>query len=101
MQAAVTDALTGLPNHQAVRSRLDEAVVGCQQTPGSCALLFMDLDHFKRVNDTWGHRAGDALLREVAHWVRTALRLEDFVGRYGGGELPILFSGGGAGPGIQ
>ncbi len=89
-QVALTDTLTSLPNHQAVISKLDEVVVGCQQTGDSCALLFLDLDHFKRVNDTWGHRAGDALLREVAHLVRKALRLEDFVGRYGGEEFLIL-----------
>jgi diguanylate cyclase (GGDEF)-like protein len=93
MQVAVTDVMTGLPNHQAVMSRLEEALVGYQQTPGSCALLFVDLDHFKRVNDRWGHRAGDGLLQAIAQWLRTALRPQDVVGRYGGEEFLILLPG--------
>src|SRR5207302_1017267 len=80
-QAAVTDAITGLPNHRAVMSRIEEEVSRCQRTHGSCAVLFIDLDHFKRVNDTWGHRAGDAILCEIAGRLRATLRLEDFVGR--------------------
>ncbi len=89
-QAAITDAITGLPNHRAVMSRVDEELARCERARSSCAILFIDLDHFKRVNDTWGHRAGDAILREVASRLRNTLRLEDFVGRYGGEEFAIV-----------
>jgi len=88
--AAVTDAVTGLPNHRAVMSRVDEELARCERAQTSCAILFIDLDHFKCVNDTWGHRAGDAILREVATRLRATLRLEDFVGRYGGEEFAIV-----------
>ncbi len=95
--AAITDAVTGLPNHRAVMSRLDEELargerlyVAEQET---CAILFVDLDHFKQVNDTWGHRAGDAILREVASRLRAIIRQEDFVGRYGGEEFAVILVG--------
>ncbi len=95
--AAITDAVTGLPNHRAVMSRLDEELargerlyVAEQET---CAILFVDLDHFKQVNDTWGHRAGDAILREVANRLRAVIRQEDFVGRYGGEEFAVILVG--------
>lgn len=90
--AAVTDAVTGLPNHRAVMSRLDEALSHCQRARSSCAVLFVDLDHFKQVNDTHGHRAGDAILREVGSRLRGGIRLEDFVGRYGGEEFAIILT---------
>ena len=90
--AAVTDAVTGLPNHRAVMSRVHEELARCERTHTSCAILFIDLDHFKRVNDTWGHRAGDAILREVAARLRNTLRVEDFVGRYGGEEFAIVLT---------
>ena len=64
-QTAVTDAITGLPNHRALMSRLEEELAHCRRADRSCAILFIDIDHFKRVNDTWGHRAGDAVLREI------------------------------------
>ena len=89
-QAAVTDAITGLPNHRAIMSRIDEEVARCERTQSQCAILFLDIDHFKRVNDTWGHRAGDAILREVATRVQTTLHLSDVIGRYGGEEFALL-----------
>ncbi len=73
-------------------SRIDEVVSRCQRTHGSCAVLFVDLDHFKCVNDTWGHRAGDAILHEVGSRLRARLRQEDFVGRYGGEEFAIVLT---------
>jgi len=70
----------------------EEEVSRCQRSEGSCAVLFVDLDHFKQVNDTWGHRAGDAILREVGSRLRTSSRLQDFVGRYGGEEFAIVLT---------
>lgn len=91
-QAAVTDAVTGLPNHRAVIARIDEEVARCQRTNRSCAVLFVDLDHFKQVNDTWGHPAGDAVLREVGQRLRSGVRQQDFVGRYGGEEFAVILT---------
>ena len=89
-QAAITDAITGLPNHRAVMSTFDDVLDEARRQHTSCAVLFIDLDHFKRVNDTWGHRAGDAILQQVAQRLRDTLRDDDFVGRYGGEEFAIL-----------
>jgi diguanylate cyclase (GGDEF)-like protein len=90
VQIALTDVITGLPNHRAVMNQVDVAVARCQRTQETCAVLFVDLDQFKRVNDTWGHRAGDWLLHEVAQRLRAALRPQDFVGRGGGEEFVVL-----------
>ncbi|MFL5587260.1 MAG: diguanylate cyclase domain-containing protein [Ktedonobacteraceae bacterium] len=87
---ALTDAITGLANHRAVMNRIDEEVARCRRMQGACAVLFVDLDHFKRINDTWGHRAGDALLREVGNRLRSTLQQKDFVGRYGGEEFATV-----------
>ncbi len=91
-QAAVTDAITGLPNHRAVMNRLDEELSRCQRGNHICSVLFLDIDHFKQVNDTWGHRAGDMILHNVASRLHNTLRLEDFIGRYGGEEFAIILS---------
>lgn len=91
-QAALTDAVTGLPNHRAIMSRLDEEIARCKRTTLSCAVLFVDLDHFKQVNDTWGHRAGDAILREMATRLHAVIRTQDFVGRYGGEEFALILT---------
>ena len=93
LDVAYTDGLSGLPNYQAVTRELDEIIARSQYIHGSSAVLLLDVDRFKRVNDTWGHLAGDALLREVARRLRTALGPDDFVGRYGGEEFLILLAG--------
>lgn len=88
--AASLDAVTGLPNHRAVMNRSEEEILACRDLERSCAILFIDLDHFKHINDTWGHRAGDEVLREVGHRLRTNVRQDDFVGRYGGEEFAVV-----------
>jgi diguanylate cyclase (GGDEF)-like protein len=89
---STTDPLTGLPNHRTVMSRVEEELSRCRRTQTSCAVLFVDLDHFKRISDTWGHQAGDAILREAGRRLSGCLRLEDFVGRYGGEEFVIVLT---------
>ncbi|MHB8598351.1 MAG: amino acid permease [Ktedonobacteraceae bacterium] len=91
-QAAVTDTITSLPNHRAIMSKLDEELSLCQRGNYVCSVLFIDIDHFKQVNDTWGHRAGDMILRDVASRLRSALRVEDFIGRYGGEEFAVVLT---------
>jgi len=89
-QVALTDEVTGLANRRAVMSTLREVLVRADRTQEIWAVLFVDLDQFKRVNDTWGHRVGDWLLQEVAHRLRLVSRGQDSVGRYGGEEFVIL-----------
>ena len=91
-EAAVTDAVSGLPNHRAIMARIDEEVARCQRTGRPCAVLFVDLDHFKQVNDTWGHQAGDTILREVGQCLRANIRQQDYVGRYGGEEFAVILT---------
>jgi diguanylate cyclase (GGDEF)-like protein len=87
---ATTDPLTGLPNHRSLMSRVEEELSRTRRTGEQCALLFIDIDHFKRINDTLGHRAGDKVLTEVGRRLVGVLRVEDFVGRYGGEEFAIV-----------
>ncbi|KAF0242741.1 MAG: diguanylate cyclase with PAS/PAC and GAF [Planctomycetota bacterium] len=88
---AVTDALTGISNHRAFRQRLD-AFVSEAARGRSFALVMVDVDHFKRVNDIHGHPAGDQVLRGVAETLRDGIRKTDFAARYGGEEFAVLLA---------
>jgi diguanylate cyclase (GGDEF)-like protein/PAS domain S-box-containing protein len=87
---SVHDPLTGLANRTLLRDRLEHAVTRLVRHPGTLAVLFVDLDHFKDVNDRWGHAAGDELLTEVAHRLSAVARREDLVARFGGDEFVVL-----------
>jgi diguanylate cyclase (GGDEF)-like protein len=87
---ATTDALTGMPNHRALVAALDYELERAQRYGRSCSVLFIDLDHFKALNDGCGHAGGDAALRELAQVFRAALRSVDVLGRWGGEEFIAL-----------
>ena len=90
VHVATHDELTGLPNRVLHRQRLEQAIAGARRHDRHVALLLIDLDGFKPVNDRHGHAAGDAVLRQVAHRLRTGLRAEDTVARIGGDEFVVL-----------
>ena len=86
------DALTGLPNRTLLRQRLEQAIAKARCGEQHAALVFCDLDKFKRINDTLGHEAGDSLLREVAERLARAVRRDDTVARLGGDEFVIVLT---------
>ena len=89
-ERAFTDPLTGLANRRAFDERLDHVVNTIDRYGGSVSLILADIDHFKRVNDGYGHDAGDAVLREIAQTVAGSVRTIDLAARFGGEEIAIL-----------
>jgi diguanylate cyclase (GGDEF)-like protein len=89
---AYSDTLTGLPNRRALDERLEEEVAAARRNNYSFAVIMMDLDGFKAVNDTYGHSVGDDVLRLVFGQMARGVRTTDFLARYGGDELTLILS---------
>ncbi|AZC15524.1 diguanylate cyclase [Pseudomonas sp. CMR5c] len=89
-QKALVDPLTGLPNRAAWSERLEHEVSQWQRHGNSLLLAMLDLDHFKRINDSYGHLAGDKVLKIIANVLRKRLRGTDFIARFGGEEFVLL-----------
>ncbi|MEZ5473699.1 MAG: diguanylate cyclase [Steroidobacteraceae bacterium] len=94
---AQTDPLTGVLNRASLLERLDAACARARNRDLPIAILFIDLDHFKEINDSFGHRAGDACLRSIIGPIQAELRQSDVIGRYGGEEFVVLLSSATAG----
>lgn len=91
-QLAYYDALTGLPNRRLFEDRIDVAISHAQRSGQQLAVLFIDLDHFKRINDSLGHAVGDEFLRIIADRLLTTIREQDTLARVGGDEFIALLS---------
>jgi diguanylate cyclase (GGDEF)-like protein len=89
---AQTDPLTGVLNRRSLIERLEAACARAKARGLPIALLFIDLDHFKQINDTFGHQAGDACLRAIVEPIHAELRQSDVIGRYGGEEFVVILS---------
>ena len=89
-QLSITDGLTGLYNRKHIMDLLQREIVRSQRYNQSLAILILDIDFFKKINDTYGHQAGDAVMCQVAETLRSAVRECDYVGRYGGEEFLVI-----------
>ncbi|SMC29792.1 diguanylate cyclase (GGDEF) domain-containing protein [Andreprevotia lacus DSM 23236] len=87
------DSLTGLLNHTTSKTRLDAAIEAARRDGSSLALAMLDIDHFKKVNDTYGHPIGDQIIRSIAWLLKQRLRRSDIIGRYGGEEFLVALPG--------
>ncbi|MCB1936363.1 MAG: sensor domain-containing diguanylate cyclase [Nitrosomonas sp.] len=88
--SSLNDALTGINNRRFFEQRLPEEISRCKRSKTPISCLFVDVDHFKHFNDTYGHATGDLILKQVAGIIRKELRATDVVGRYGGEEFVVL-----------
>ena len=90
---ALHDVLTGVANRRLLMDRLEHAMRNSARTSDHCALMFMDLDHFKELNDSYGHDAGDEVLKQAAARLQVCVREGDTVARLGGDEFVVLLEG--------
>ena len=91
-RASQRDALTDTPNRALLLDRIESALTMAQRRSTRMAVLFIDIDHFKQINDSLGHAAGDAVLKRVACRLQAAVRDSDAVGRHGGDEFVVLLA---------
>jgi diguanylate cyclase (GGDEF)-like protein len=91
--SALTDGLTGVSNRRAFDAALERELSLAARTGAAVAVVILDLDHFKSLNDTWGHQAGDDVLRGVGAALRSCTRQGDVVARYGGEEFALILPG--------
>lgn len=89
-QSSQRDELTNTPNRTLLLDRLERSITMAQRRYSRCAVIFLDIDHFKQINDTLGHATGDGVLQLVARRLEAAVRDSDAVGRYGGDEFLVL-----------
>ncbi|RJO71740.1 MAG: sensor domain-containing diguanylate cyclase [Myxococcales bacterium] len=89
---SITDGLTELYTHRYFQETLDREATRSHRYKSALSLMMLDIDHFKKVNDTYGHQAGDAVLQEVARLLRTLLRRTDYACRYGGEEFAVILT---------
>jgi two-component system, cell cycle response regulator len=92
LRSGFTDFLTGFHNRRYLHSRLREELARTQRSRHTLACLMIDIDHFKRINDEYGHLAGDNVLREVAHRIDAEMRISDTGARFGGDEFAMVLS---------
>ncbi len=93
LRSGFTDVLTGWHNRRYLGVRLHEELARSRRDGTGLVCLMIDIDHFKRVNDSWGHSAGDVVLKEVAHRIESQVRASDVAARYGGEEFVVLLPG--------
>ena len=93
LRSGFTDVLTGWHNRRYLLVRLSEELARARRDGARLVCLMLDIDHFKRVNDNWGHAAGDSVLREIAQRIESQVRASDVAARYGGEEFVILLPG--------